>query len=240
MTKTKTTPEPFHQGQFRLSSEGSELQQRYQVLNGNLDRKELLQMIELKQDENKRKEDELQTLNTKLWDIQKSLGDIEDERQGLTEKASRLASEKVALQRQLENREKEIMSLSRRCGTQANKMKESTKLRAANADLSRQVDQLKAALKHGEDKFWNLNVLQAKLKECQESRDDLSERLGRVKNDHDAVAENLRSCLATVNQLTEEKSEWEEERRPETRPEQPRRKDQRARSSFERQGGLCE
>jgi len=170
-------------------------------------------MIELKQDENKRKEDELQTLNTKLWDIQKSLGDIEDERQGLTEKASRLASEKVALQRQLENREKEIMSLSRRCGTQANKMKESTKLRAANADLSRQVDQLKAALKHGEDKFWNLNVLQAKLKECQESRDDLSERLGRVKNDHDAVAENLRSCLATVNQLTEEKSEWEEERR---------------------------
>jgi chromosome segregation ATPase len=196
-----------------LQSQVTELRERITILDGNTGRNELLERIEEKEQENKRNQQELERLTDKLGGIHEGLDEIEDERQALTEKATLLDQEKVAIQRELVNREREIASLAKRCSTQNTKMKEATKLRAVNGDLSRKVEQLKSALSRRDQDLSSVGVLQSELTECREARDQLVGRLDRLKKDHDAVAELLTSCQASVERLTEEKCEWEEERR---------------------------
>jgi chromosome segregation ATPase len=196
-----------------LQSQVTELRERITILDGNTGRNELLERIEEKEQKNKRNQEELQRLTEKLGGIHEGMDDIEDERQSLTERATLLESEKVALQRELVNREKEIASLAKRCSTQNSKMKEATKLRAVNGDLSRKVEQLKSALSRRDEDVSSVGALESELKECREARDHLVGRLDRLKKDHDAVAELLSSCQTSVERLTEEKCDWEEERR---------------------------
>lgn len=191
----------------------TELRERITILDGNTGRNELLEQIQEKEQVNMRNQEELQRLTEKLGGIHEGLDDIEGERRSLTERATLLESEKVAIQRELVNREKEIASLAKRCSTQNSKMKEATKLRAVNGDLLRKVEQLKSALSRRDQDLSSVGVLQSELNECREARDHLLGRLDRLKKDHDAVAELLSSCQASVERLTEEKCEWEDERR---------------------------
>jgi chromosome segregation ATPase len=118
----------------------------------------------------------------------------------------RLEEEKGKIQRQLDLREQEVLSLVKRCSDQEGKMRESTLLRSKNSEVQKEVEELRQAMARREQEG-------AELEETKRELEQYKEQLDNVKKDHDALADTLRNCLANINKLNNEKKEWEDERR---------------------------
>lgn len=186
---------------------------RDKILGGAINADDLLQMVNDTTLENGAKEEQPSQLQAKLHSIQSGLDDIEQERQSLTSKAYRLENEKISIQKELQQREKEISCLSRRCSAQADKMKEAIKLQSINRELSKQVSDLEERLSVTESEGVRFGAIEQELEQIRQERDDLQQRLTSVEKDHDGVADKLRQCLSNLERLTEEKQAWEDERR---------------------------
>ena len=166
---------------------------------------------------NQRKEEQLQSLHDKFLNIQHGLGSIDQERNLLVEKSDQLESEKRQIRRQLILREKEILALVKRCASQEEKMKETSKLRAQNRELSHALDSVRNKLHNLEEEQDSLISLRNQLQESELAREELQDRLAKVEREHNAIAGTLQECLAKVKKLTDEKHKVEEERRRERR-----------------------
>lgn len=197
----------------KLREEVSCLRYKIKVLDTDTGRNELLDLIKEKESENNEKDEKLKHLNAKLSRIQKGLSEIEKERQSLTFRVSRLEGEKVQLQNELDNRETEIRTLSKRCSEQAAKMKEANRVLSIHNDQTRELQELRKAFV---DQQGSVDAVMQNLKddlaEAEKTRDEIFEQLLRVKRDHDVVTASLRECIDNLRILTEEKRGWEEER----------------------------
>lgn len=160
----------------------------------------------------KSKDEQLQQLKDKLCRIQQGLNEIEIERKALKDKGRKLEGEVHRIQTELENREREIASLSRRCQMQANKVKESTKLQSELRDFRGRVDRLENELSKKTATQKSLDDTLLELAESRKERKELLESLRTVTADRDAVEDNLRKCLTKLDRLMEEKQLWEAER----------------------------
>jgi chromosome segregation ATPase len=190
----------------------SDSRDRARILDLDIDKSALVALINEKDEICRRKDEQLHMLEVKLSDIQQGLSSIESERQVLTEKAYHLQTEQNLLQKQLANREQEILSLSRRCASQAHKVKEATLLKASNTDLLRRIDELEGCISKGRETEVKIVSLARELAESQACRDELMIKLQSIKVDHESVVENLRQCLLSKEKLVHEKAEWDEER----------------------------
>ena len=199
----------------QLQMELADLRKRVKILDGDTGRNELLDLLKEREEENKRTEHQLRSLNDKFQHVHKGLIQIDEERQKLSQAKNQLEKEKADIQRQLDIREKEVMSLARRCSSQEQKMKESSKLRASNSELTSKMEGLQTDLTLREEEIAQIESLKAKLKECQASKEELLGRLAKLKKDHESVAETLNTCFQNMQKMTESKAEVEEERKRE-------------------------
>ena len=197
---------------FYLEREIERLKVHIEILDSDTHRHELIELLEQKERELLAKDERHLVLKTKFQRIQQGLVAIENERQSLTKKALSLEKEKQTILAELEYREKEIASLSRRCSEQTEKVKESTLIRANNRELSIEVERLQSIIADNHHNESLINRIQQELDTCQKEKADLLERMRNIRRDHEAVAENLRTCLKNLEKLTEEKRVWEEER----------------------------
>lgn len=157
-------------------------------------------------------EENLSLLHDKLTKIEQGLMEIEIEHDALCDQSSKLHQDQQLIVKELDNREKEISSLSRRCASQNDRMKDVAKLQGINKDLGKQVHDLKMALSSSDQTQHELDATRRDVKQLRLDRHELLERLASIKRDHDAVADNLQICLTKMERLTREKEEWEEER----------------------------
>lgn len=166
-------------------------------------------------EENQRKDQELRNLNDKFHDIHKGLVEVEEERQKLLQSKQQLEIEKKKIQGQLEMREKEVLSLVRRCSSQEGKVKEAVRMRADHGALSVQVENQRTSLLAMTQEISKIEELKEELRVCQESKLELQARLSKLKKDHDDVVETLNSCFTNMQKMTESNHEREEDRRRE-------------------------
>lgn len=193
-TRTSTSLPPKNQIQSKL-------------LDTNNKRCELLLgQVEVLESESKRKDEKLRTLNDQLHGIQRGLTQIDAERNALLQKVKQLEEEKGKLNQQLVMREGECLSLVKRCKSQEERMKESAILRRRNSDLEDEMKELKSEREDQEHLQKELEATKQELEECRQ-------KLDHTKRDHDALANTLRSCLANIKKLTQEKEDWEDEKR---------------------------
>lgn len=164
---------------------------------------------------NKKKDGQLRLLHERFNHIQNGLGTIDDERTNLLEKAKKLEKEKKLIQKQLQLREREILALVKRCASQEEKMRESSKLRSENRLLQDHLDAAQRRLHDFDEGQEDLYSLKKKLQESEMDREHLQDRLAKVQREHDCIADTLQECLAKIRHLTEEKQQIEEERRRE-------------------------
>lgn len=187
----------------------------------------------------KEKDRKLKLLDMKLNQIQQGLISIEQERSIITTNANQLKAKNQELLGLLDERQREIDSLSYCCRVQNDKTKEASILREKNTELNCKVVELKSFIL---SKEFQIQATKKQLQENQRERVELTERLNRVKNeyisitkrelfesekarvklsedlnklkdDHSTVADKLRSCLTHLEKLNKEKQGWEEERR---------------------------
>jgi chromosome segregation ATPase len=165
----------------------------------------------------KKKDGKLKVLHDRFTHIQNGLGSIDEERNHLVEKARKLDKEKKFIQKQLELREKEILSLIKRCASQEEKVRESSKLRSSNRDLQEHLNLMTQRLQGIEGNQQDRNSLKKMLQDSELEREHLKDRLAKVQRDHDSIADTLQECLGNIRILTEEKHAIEEDRRRERR-----------------------
>ncbi len=159
----------------------------------------------------------MNSLHDRFNHIQQGLGTIDEERNQLLERTKKLEREKKLVQKQLELREREILTLVKRCASQEEKMRESSKLRSDNRELQHRLEAAKRRLEEIGDENEDLYTLKKKLQQSELDREHLQERLAKLQREHDSIADTLQECLANIRQLTEEKHQIEEERRRERR-----------------------
>ena len=164
---------------------------------------------------NMKKNGHLKVLHDRFNHIQKGLGSIDEERTQLVEKAKQLDKEKRFIQKQLELREREILTLIRRCASQEEKMRESSKLRSTNRNLQNDLELMVNKLEVIEAETQDRQSLKKLLQDSELEREQLRDRLAKVQREHDVIADTLQECLGNIRQLTEEKHTIEEERRSE-------------------------
>ncbi|KAG7360608.1 putative ATP binding protein [Nitzschia inconspicua] len=160
---------------------------------------------------------QMQHLYDRFNHIQQGLGTIDEERNELLERTKKLEKEKKLIQKQLELREREILTLVKRCASQEEKMRESSKLRSENRELQHHLDSVKRRLNEIDDGNEDLYSLKKKLQQSELDREHLQDRLSKLQREHDSVTDTLQECLANIRQLTDEKQQIEEERRRERR-----------------------
>lgn len=193
----------------------ADLRKRVKILDGNTGRNELLTRLHEREEENKRAEQQLRILNDKFHQVHKGLVHIDEEREKLRIAKDQLEKEKKEIQRQLDIREKEVLLLARRCSSQEEKMRESAKLRVSNNELASEMEGLRTSLTMREEEISQIDSLKRELKECQDSRQGLLDRLNKVKKDHNDVVETLNSCFQNIQKLNQSNAELEEERKRE-------------------------
>ena len=176
--------------------------------------------IEDLREKNTRTESQLRVLHERFHHIQEGLGTIDQERATLVGKAEKLEQEKKAIQRQLELRDKEILSLVKRCASQEERMKETSQLRAKNKELSTRLESAKKKSRKFHEEEESISSLRRQLQESELTREELQDRLAKVQREHDTIADTLQECLANISRLTEEKREIEEQRRREKKRSQ--------------------
>ena len=190
-----------------LQSEVSELRQKLKEVGSHNRRSELLLgQMKVLEEESQRKDEKLRHLNDKLHGIQRGLSQIDDERSQLQQQIQQLEGDKRKTQRQLDLREQEVLKLVKRCSTQEDKMRESILLRCRNEELTNEIGELRTAMAEQEFDRNRLEATAVELKNCQQ-------KLEHSRRDHDALADTLHNCLANIKKLTNEKLEWEDERR---------------------------
>ena len=192
-----------------------EIKQLRKQLQASVDAQILQSRLKEREEENERKDQELRNLNDKFHEIHKGLVVVEEERQKLNQSKKRLEDEKQKIQSLLDMREKEVLSLVRRCSAQEEKMKEAAKMRATHGTLSNQVEDLRTSLNAQNKELLRIEELQQQLKECQQSKEELQTRLSKLKKDHDDVAQTLNSCFVNMQKMTDSHREREEDRRRE-------------------------
>lgn len=157
------------------------------------------------------RDEKFHLLQTKLHTIQHGLVAIEQERKELVDKCRRLESEKAKVRKELENREREIAKLSRRCAEQAEQVKEATLIRREHRDLSSQVQELKHELSLSDvHECGVFKDLKSQLKECQEERDQLQHRLDKLQQDYDKVSDSLQECMQKIANLNGKQQQWQD------------------------------
>ena len=166
---------------------------------------------------NKKKAGQLKILHDRFTHIQKGLGSIDEERNGLVEKVRKLDKEKKFIQKQLELREKEILSLIKRCASQEEKMRESSQLRSSNRNLQKHLDLMTQKMLDDKDELQDRKTFQKKLQDSELERENLRDQLSKVQKEYDSIADTLQECLGNIRLLTEEKHAIEEEKRRERR-----------------------
>lgn len=164
---------------------------------------------------NHRKDNQLRVLHERFHHIQQGLGSIDEERSSLVEKAKKLEKEKKHIQRQLELREREILALVKRCASQEEKMRESSRLRAHNKELANALESVQSKMHSHEQEVGDLATLNKQLQASELAREELQERLRLVQRQHDSIAKTLQECLENIRQLTDEKEHIEDLRRRE-------------------------
>jgi chromosome segregation ATPase len=192
---------PIHQSEAML------LIQKLQAM-GSISKKGdlLLGQVKVLAEESQRKDEKLRILNDQLHDIQRGLSQIDDERIRLQRKVQQLEDDKRKVHQQLDLREAEVLTLVKRCASQEEKVKESTLLRCKNAELDKEVGELRSILAEQENDQTYQEDTVRELQACHQ-------RLEHTKRDHDAMASTLQNCLAQIGTLTHEKQDWEDERR---------------------------
>ena len=196
----------------RLPTEVTQLRKKLLI---GADTEELRFQLQEQQEENQRKDQELRNLNDKFHDIHKGLVEVEEERQRLRQSKQQLEIEKKKIQGQLDMREKEVLSLVRRCSSQEEKVKEAARMRVNHGELSSQVENQRTSLLAMNQEISKVEKLKEELKGCQESKQELQARLSKLKKDHDDVVETLNSCFTNMQKMTESHREREEDRRRE-------------------------
>jgi chromosome segregation ATPase len=166
--------------------------------------------------ETARNQQQLTSLQSQFHYIQTGLSKVEQERRSLRESKAILEAEKRKIQRQLGIREKEVMTLVKRCQSQDEKMREATKLRAAHNDLSTQLEGLKSTLSTKDEELSQVEKLQKELDECQQARQALKTRLVTLKKDHDDVVDTLNSCFQNMKRLQEKQQDNDQDRKRDT------------------------
>ena len=149
------------------------------------------------------------TLRIRLEMIHQGLHSVESNRTKLTETAQALSKERKELQHQLEMREKELQSLSKRCAQQSEKLKAVHQLQASHNTLCTQVTDATAAL---DEQRKIVQDLEKQLAAAEAQKHNLQERLERVNQDYSRVSEQLDVSLKDLERLTEEKQQWQTER----------------------------
>ena len=163
-------------------------------------------------EEHVRSKKEKRTFNVKLQEMQGNLQHVEQERHSLQRAKEQLEQEKKAIQKELQMREKEVTSLVRRCQMQDEKMREAAQIRCNNNDLATQVEGLRSSLTMREEEISSIDALKQKLEDCHQEREELLERLARVKRDHDDVVDTLNDCFKSMQKLQEKQQTNDEDR----------------------------
>lgn len=160
-------------------------------------------------------EAEVKVLHARFNAIQMGLGSIDQERALLVDKSKKLEDEKKELERQLQLRDNEIIALVKRCASQEERMREYSKLKAANRGLSDELQSVTEQLETSQHESASLVNLRNQLNKSELAREELQKRLNWVHKEHDSIAETLSDCLENIRTVTEEKEQLEDERRRE-------------------------
>ena len=193
-----------------LKKEVQELRSHVHKLDGeNMDKDELLLLIQGKDHEIDLQAEELSSLNEKLSKIQGGLRDIDSERQALTVKVDNLEVEKRDLTEQLSRREKEVNLLARRIESQSSKTKDANAIHEKNICLQELVDEMTPKAESSQRNMALLQELRADMEACERDRDSIAEKLRGVEFEREEALENFRRCSEELKELVEEKGKWE-------------------------------
>ena len=162
-----------------------------------------------------KKDSQLRLLHERFTHIQRGLGSIDGERSALLEKTKNLEKEKKHIQKQLEMREREILALVKRCASQEEKLRGTSKLRSQKKELASALESSQSQLRGFEIEKQDLYSLHKKLRESELAREELQAKLEKVQRDHNSIADTTKECLQNIRILTKEKQQIEDERRRE-------------------------
>eukprot|EP00980_Cylindrotheca_fusiformis_P008244 scaffold1736_cov127-Cylindrotheca_fusiformis.AAC.58 len=160
-------------------------------------------------------EAEVKVLHARFNAIQMGLGSIDQERALLVEKAKKLEKEKEDLEQQVQLRDNEIIALVKRCASQEERMREYSKVRAENRELTTELQNVLHKLETTKHESDRLHDLRQQLNRSENAREELQKRLEWVQKEHDSIAATLSDCLENIRNVTEEKERMEDERRRE-------------------------
>ena len=170
----------------------------------------IMERLEESEKENLRKDNEIELLNEKFQRIKNGLLKIDEERESLRQSKKAMEGETSELRRQLDMREKEVISLVRRCTLQEDRVKETAQLQAENSGLNEQVEKLRKSLYATVSDSPNVEKLKRELKQCHKEREDMKSRLAALKRDNDNVTETLTSYFHKMEAMNNQLQELED------------------------------
>lgn len=189
---------------FQMRMELSDLRNRLKILDSGTDRCELLDLLRERDDELKIKNDQLAILNDKFQKITSGLGLLEEERKGLKESVKSLEAEKKKVSRHLNIREKEVMSLVKRCAEQEEKLQETVTLRVSHKELEEEQKEMKDRMRQLGEEMETLVAVRKELEESESARYKAIERCRLLEVQNKETSDGLLAIIAKLQSTQQE------------------------------------
>ena len=183
---------------FQMQMELTELRNRIKLLDCGTGRCELLDLLKERDVELKGKNEKLQVLNGKFHQITNGLSQIEAERHTLRTSVASLENEKKKVQRYLNIREKEVMSLVKRVADQEEKLQETVSLRVSYRSLEDENKTIRGQLGQIEEEMKGLAAVRRELSECEAARIEALDKIKQLEEQHKRTSDGLLGIIAKL------------------------------------------
>mmetsp|Transcript_30087 Transcript_30087/g.66624 ORF Transcript_30087/g.66624 Transcript_30087/m.66624 type:complete len:913 (-) Transcript_30087:48-2786(-) len=188
---------------FQLQMELADLRNRISVLDSGGEKSELLDLLKERDAEITIKNKQLDLLNRKFRQISEGLQKIESERQELRASYAKLEKEKGRVDRHLDMREKEIVTIAQRCAVLEEKIQESVPLRVANNNLAKERAELLKEAATMKKQIDGLEPIQADLVASRMSTKEAHDKISKLEKEAKAMSGISQSQQVKIKDMEE-------------------------------------
>lgn len=188
---------------FQLQMELADLRNRINVLDSGGEKSELLDLLKERDAEISIKDKQLDLLNRKFRQISEGLQKIESERQELRASYAKLEKEKGRVDRHLDMREKEIVTIAQRCAVLEEKIQESVPLRVANNNIAKERDELLQEVATMKKQLAGLEPIQADLVASRMSTKEAQDKISKLEEETKAMSDISQSQQVKIKDMEE-------------------------------------
>ena len=185
---------------FQMQMELVDLRNRIKLLDNGTSKSELLDLLQEKDLELDKKNEQIGVLNQKFHQITLGLDQMEQERKTLKQKVKLFEEEKNEKDRNLANREKEVQTLQSRCSLQEGKMKEVNTMRMSLQKISIENKKLLKTIDEMKSEADSTRSLMSDLNQVKLEKETLVDEFENMKNKMEIEVGKLRNTVGSQNE----------------------------------------